>query len=127
MEKRFTDKDVQAACDAFNIYAGLKSGDIGALYYADVDGNGYSRRPRVWQVCTVHGGVRDAYLKASTRRETIARIRAYMVAHKTQAQRDAKHAAIVEALRILSLPTYGDNEAYVDHVADAKAVLEKAV
>lgn len=69
--KRITHKDVEAACGRYNKAFGFEYNDIGYLRWADIRGDGNSKRG-LWVTVNENGGVGGEYgMRGKTMRETI--------------------------------------------------------
>lgn len=81
--KRVTHKDVERACERYNLAHGFKAWNaIGRLQWADIRGDGNSRRD-LWLVVNENGGVGSCYdLRRRTMRQTIAAIDLAIKFHK---------------------------------------------
>lgn len=72
--ERVTDKHVERACARYNAARGLDRTSIGYLQWADIRGDGHSKRG-LWVTINANGGVGSHYgLRGKTKRETLARI-----------------------------------------------------
>lgn len=71
---RITHKHVESACQRYNKALGLIAwNSIGRLQWADIRGDGSSRR-RLYAVCNENGGVCNSDKQRRTMRQTIAAI-----------------------------------------------------
>lgn len=71
---RITHKHVESACQRYNKALGLTAwNSIGRLQWADIRGDGSSRR-RLYAVCNENGGVCNSEMQRRTMRQTIAAI-----------------------------------------------------
>ena len=80
--KRVTHKDVERACERYNLAHKLERDSVGRLTWADIRGDGNSRRG-LWVVVNENGGVGSCYdLRRRTMRQTIAAIDLAIKFHK---------------------------------------------
>lgn len=90
MLKRITHKDVEAACARYNkalklhYWRGKRPPSTGYLMWADIRGDGRSRR-NLYSVSGEGGGVDQSDLRESTMRKTIQAIDLAIQADKSQA------------------------------------------